>query len=156
MTRISELATSFEKQSKRLASDTEQAIQSALQEHEQRLRKVLESSAKKTTDAIQQTEQQHLSRLRRLRRAVVAAWALQLVTLAIGCLALVAGLWWTGGQLASSAERLSQQRQMLSQAAAIGVEIHRTEQGEYLLLPPGTTGQIRQTQSGQQAVIIQR
>jgi len=149
MTRISELATNFEQQSKRLASDTEQAIQSALQEHEQRLRKVLESSAKKTTDAIQQTEQSMLQHQRRLRRLMFAAWLLPIATMLVVQCGLLVGLWWTGSQVVSNAQELRQAR-------ALGIEYIQVGDQDALLLPSGATATLRETRDGRTGVIIRR
>lgn len=149
MTRISELATSFEQQSKRLASDTEQAIRNELRQHEQRLRSALSDGRQKIESDIQQTEQILSGHQRRLRRLMLGAWLLPTVAVLVVQCALLAALWWTGSQVASNAQQMRQVR-------AVGVEVTRVGQQDALILPSGATATQRETRDGRTAIIIER
>lgn len=149
MTRISELARSFEQQSRRLASDTEQAIQSALQQHEKSLRSALSDGRQKIEGDIQQTEQILSGHQRRLRRAMLAAWLLPTAVILVVQCGLLVGLWWTGSQVASNAQELRQAR-------ALGIEYIQVGDQDGLLLPSGATHTLRQTPDGRLAIIFRR
>lgn len=149
MSAISELAQSFEEQSKRQASDTEQAIRNELRQHEERLRSALSDGRQKIESDIQQTEQSMLQHQRRLRRLMLAAWLLPIATMLVVQCALLAALWWTGSQVASNAKEMRQAR-------ALGIEYIQVGDQDALLLPSGATATLRETRDGRTGVIIRR
>lgn len=149
MSRISELAQSFEEQSKRQASDTEKAIQSALQQHESCLRSALSDGRQKIERDIQQTEEILSGHQRRLRRLMLGAWLLPTVAVLVVQCALLAALWWTGSQVASNAKEMRQAR-------ALGIEYIQVGDQDALLLPSGATATLRETRDGRTGVIIRR
>jgi len=149
MSAISELAQSFEEQSKRQASDTEQAIRNELRQHEERLRSALSDGRQRIERDIHQTEQALSGHQNRLRRAMLVAWLLPIATMLVVQCALLAALWWTGSQVASNAKEMRQVR-------AAGVEVTRVGQQDVLILPSGATATQRETRDGRTAIIIER
>lgn len=143
MSAISSLAQTFEQNAKQQASDTRQAVQSALQQHERDLIAALRSSEQSLSDAIQHREQR-LSELleateAKTRMSVLSSWKWIVATLAALALLGSGALWWTGQIIERNLSLIEQQRQTMARAQALGLEFLRHEGSEYIVLPPGMT-----------------
>lgn len=145
MNGLSALAQTFEAKSKALASDTEKAVQSALQQHEKHLIEQLRSSEQTLSAAIQ-------SRERLLTRFALRSWAWAALSIALALAGSYGALWWTGQQIAHNLDQINQQNQMLSRAQALGLTFHQEGGEQYIILPQGLKATMAGALNGRTAI----
>lgn len=143
MSGLSALAQTFEANSKQQASATAQAVQSALDQHEQTLIEQLRSS-ERTLNAAIQAREKSLSALLSTTEASTRATVLNSWKWLAGSLAAVAlvsggALWWTGQQIEQNLSQIEQQKATMARAQALGVEFVSNQDGQFIVLPRGMT-----------------
>lgn len=141
MSAISSLAQTFEQNAKQQASDTRQAVQSALQQHERDLIAALRSSEQSLSAAIQRREQMLSSLLdeteRKTRATVLNSWRWLAGSLLAVALLGSGALWWTGQQIEQNLALIEQQKATMARAQALGVQFHQDANGQFIVLPRG-------------------
>ncbi len=141
MSGISDLARSFEANSKRQASDIETSVANAYAQHEQTLLKALQSSERSLSAAIQAREKSLSALLEateaNTRSMVLKGWKWLLGSLVAVALAASGALWWTGQAVAENLALIEQQKVTMARAQALGIRFHQDENGEFIVLPRG-------------------
>jgi len=160
MSAISSLAQTFEQNAKQQASDTRQAVQSALQQHERDLIAALRSS-EQTLHAAIQAREKSLSALlstteASTRATVLSSWKFFAGSLAAVALAASGALWWTGQQIEQNLALIEQQKQAMARAQALGVQFHQDASGQYIILPPGVTARTGLKSGQREALKLER
>jgi hypothetical protein len=72
------------------------------------------------------------------RATVLKSWKWLGLSIALALSASFGALWWTGQQIATNLEALSEQKKALALAPR-GVEFSSDKSGHYIVLPPKTT-----------------
>ena len=141
MSGISDLARSFEEKSKQQASAIETGVTNAYKQHEQTLLAALRSSEQSLSAAIQAREkalEAILSTTEANTRALVlSGWKWLAGSLLAVILAASGALWWTGQTVAENFQLIEQQKATMARAQALGMEFHRDENGQFIILPKG-------------------
>lgn len=160
MSAISSLAQTFEQNAKQQASDTRQAVQSALQQHERDLIAALRSSEQSLSAAIQRREQMLSSLLdeteRKTRATVLNSWRWLAGSLLAVALLGSGALWWTGQQIEQNLTLIEQQRQTMARAQALGVEFMQHNGSNYIVLPHGVTARTGLKSGQREALKLER
>ena len=160
MSAISSLAQTFEQNAKQQASDTRQAVQSALQQHERDLIAALRSS-ERTLNAAIQAREKSLSALlstteASTRATVLNSWKWLAGSLAAVALAASGALWWTGQTLTENLALIEQQKQTMARAQALGVEFMQHDGSNYIVLPHGVTARTGLKSGQREALKLER
>ena len=160
MSGLSALAQTFEANSKQQASATAQAVQSALDQHEQTLIEQLRSS-ERTLNAAIQAREKSLSALlstteASTRAAVLNSWKWLAGSLAAVALVSGGALWWTGQQIEQNLSQIEQQKAAMARAQVLGVEFMQHEGSNYIVLPPGVTARTGLKSGQREALKLER
>lgn len=147
MTKILELAQTFNEQSKKQAESTTASVKAALALHEQTLTEALRSSERSLQGVISES---HANSKRALKSQLIMS-----ASVIAGALIIAGGLaaaltWWTSGL----ALTILEQRQTLAalEAKTGGALIQQTTDGVYLVLPKKADTRIYTRSDGRPAI----
>ncbi len=132
MSKILELAETFEKSSKQQASDIETSVNNEFGKHETAIREALRSSNQSLIAAID-------GQSRRWGWLVLKGWICTLIGVVL-ILGISWGvLWYQGKQIAENWDTISQQKRILKEMDTLGLSLYQDKSGWFIVLPDGMT-----------------
>lgn len=132
MSKILELAKTFEESSKQQASDIETSVKNAFEPHERAILAALESSARRLNTAID-------AQNRRWGWLVLKGWVFPLIGVAflLGISWVV--VWYQGKVIAENWNTITRQERVLKGMEAWGLSLYQDQKGQFIVLPEGMT-----------------
>jgi len=132
MSKILELAETFEKNSKQQASDIETSVNSEFGKHEQAILGALRSSNQSLIAAID-------GQSRRWGWLVLKGWLCTLIGVVLMLGISWGVLWYQGKQIAENWDTISQQKRILKEMDTLGLSLYQDKSGRFIVLPDGMT-----------------
>ncbi|MGI1228562.1 MbeB family mobilization protein [Raoultella ornithinolytica] len=132
MSKILELAKTFEESSKQQASDIETSVKNAFAPHEKAILGALESSARRLNTAID-------AQNRRWGWLVLKGWVFPLIGVAflLGISWVV--VWYQGQRIAENWDTITRQERVLKGMKTWGLSLYQDQNGQFIVLPDGMT-----------------
>lgn len=132
MSKILELAKTFEESSKQQASDIETSVKNAFEPHEKAILAALESSGRRLNAAID-------AQNRRWGWLVLKGWVFPLIGVAflLGISWVV--VWYQGKVIAENWSTITRQERVLKGMEAWGLSLYQDQNGKFIVLPDGMT-----------------
>ncbi|MCX0424833.1 MbeB family mobilization protein [Aeromonas veronii] len=132
MSKILELAKTFEESSKQQASDIETSVKNAFEPHERAILAALESSAQRLNTAID-------AQNRRWGWLVLKGWVFPLIGVAflLGISWVV--VWYQGRVIAENWNTITRQERVLKGMESWGLSLYQDQNGQFIVLPDGMT-----------------
>ncbi|MBS2784353.1 MbeB family mobilization protein [Aeromonas salmonicida] len=132
MSKILELAETFEKSSKQQASDIETSVNIEFGKHETAIREALDSSGRRLNAAID-------AQSRRWGWLVLKGWICTLIGVVLMLGISWGVLWFQGKQIAENWDTISQQKRILKEMDTLGLSLYQDKSGWFIVLPDGMT-----------------
>lgn len=132
MSKILELAKTFEENSKQQASDIETSVKNAFEPHEKAILAALESSGRRLNAAID-------AQNRRWGWLVLKGWVFPLIGVAflLGISWVV--VWYQGKVIAENWNTITRQERVLKGMESWGLSLYQDQNGQFIVLPDGMT-----------------
>ena len=132
MSKILELAKTFEENSKQQASDIETSVNSEFEKHEQAILGALRSSNQSLIAAID-------GQSRRWGWLVLKGWLCTLIGVVLMLGISWGVLWYQGTLIAENWDTISQQKRILKEMDTLGLSLYQDQNGRFIVLPDGMT-----------------
>jgi hypothetical protein len=132
MSKILELAKTFEESSKQQASDIETSVKNAFEPHERAILAALESSARRLNTAID-------AQNRRWGWLVLKGWVFPLIGVAFVLGISWVVVWYQGKVIAENWNTITRQERVLKGMEAWGLSLYQDQNGQFIVLPDGMT-----------------
>jgi hypothetical protein len=132
MSKILELAKTFEESSKQQASDIETSVKNAFEPHEKAILAALESSAQRLNTAI-------AAQNRRWDWLVLKGWVFPLIGVAFVLGISWGVVWYQGKVIAENWNTITRQERVLKGMETWGLSLYQDQNGQFIVLPDGMT-----------------
>ncbi|MEE9694944.1 MbeB family mobilization protein [Aeromonas hydrophila] len=132
MSKILELAKTFEENSKQQVSDIETSVNSEFGKHEQAILGALRSSNQSLIAAID-------GQSRRWGWLVLKGWLCTLIGVVLMLGISWGVLWYQGTLIAENWDTISQQKRILKEMDTLGLSLYQDQNGRFIVLPDGMT-----------------
>lgn len=132
MSKILELAKTFEESSKQQASDIETSVKNAFEPHERAILAALESSARRLNSAID-------AQNRRWGWLVLKGWVFPLIGVAFVLGISWVVVWYQGKVIAENWNTITRQERVLKGMESWGLSLYQDQNGQFIVLPDGMT-----------------
>jgi hypothetical protein len=132
MSKILELAKTFEENSKQQVSDIETSVNNEFEKHEKAILGALRSSNQSLIAAID-------GQSRRWGWLVLKGWICTLIGVVLMLGISWGVLWFQGKQIAENWDTISQQKRILKEMDTLGLSLYQDKSGWFIVLPDGMT-----------------
>ncbi|WP_240037848.1 MbeB family mobilization protein [Aeromonas sobria] len=132
MSKILELAKTFEENSKQQVSDIETSVNNEFEKHEKAILGALRSSNQSLIAAID-------GQSRRWGWLVLKGWICTLIGVVLMLGISWGVLWFQGKQIAENWDTISQQKRILKEMDTLGLSLYQDKNGWFIVLPDGMT-----------------